>query len=241
MSALLSAKADALFRRMKWFCLLVFTGFAAALPAAETNLFVSLPEGNVLCVRAAHLTENFPDQWRALQPTNRVVGTVLDLRFADGSEAAAGAVETVFAAQKSRLVVLVNGQTRGAAAELARQLRAAGAAVVIGSTNSPGKILPDIAVDTAADAEKKFQENPFAAAGAATNAAGIFSKGDLVPFVDHMSEAELVHRKIKDGEDVEDADLTPRAAPPQPVIRDPALARAVDLLKALAVLKPARG
>jgi hypothetical protein len=226
---------------MKWFCLLAFTSFAAMLSAAETNLFFSLPESNVLCVRAAHLTENFPDQWRALQPTNRIVGTVLDLRFADGPETAAGAANTIFTTQKSRLVVLVNGQTRGAAAELARQLRAAGAAVVIGSTNTPGKISPDIAVDTAADAEKKFQENPFATTATSTNAAGIFSKGDLVPFVDHMSEAELVHRKIKDGEDSEDADLTPRAAPPQPVIRDPALARAVDLLKALAVLKPARG
>ena len=92
-----------------------------------------------------------------------------------------------------------------------------------------------------AEDEKKFLENPFATASASTNAAGIFSKGDLVPFVDHMSEAELVHRKIKDGEDVEDADLTPRATSPQPVIRDPALARAVDLLKALAVLKPSRG
>jgi hypothetical protein len=29
--------------------------------------------------------------------------------------------------------------------------------------------------------------------------------------------------------------------PAQPVIRDPSLARAVDLIKALAILKPARG
>ena len=34
---------------------------------------------------------------------------------------------------------------------------------------------------------------------------------------------------------------TPRAEPAQPVIRDPALARAVDLLKALAVLHKPRG
>jgi hypothetical protein len=59
--------------------------------------------------------------------------------------------------------------------------------------------------------------------------------------VDHMTEAELVHRKIKDGEDASDEMLSPRPAPPQPVIRDPALARAVDLLKALAILQPVRG
>jgi hypothetical protein len=40
---------------------------------------------------------------------------------------------------------------------------------------------------------------------------------------------------------VGDEVLSPRPAPPQPVIRDPALARAVDLLKALAILHPAHG
>jgi hypothetical protein len=44
---------------------------------------------------------------------------------------------------------------------------------------------------------------------------------------------------VKDGD--EDDAATPRAEPSQPVIRDPALARAVDLFKALAALHPARG
>jgi len=48
-----------------------------------------------------------------------------------------------------------------------------------------------------------------------------------------------VRRRLKDGEDsMADA---PSAAPEQPVIRDPALARAVDLFKALAVLNKSRG
>ena len=63
---------------------------------------------------------------------------------------------------------------------------------------------------------------------------------ELLAFVDHTSEADLVRKRIKDGED--DGEATqPRVEPPQPVIRDPALARAVDLLKALAALHPARG
>jgi hypothetical protein len=62
----------------------------------------------------------------------------------------------------------------------------------------------------------------------------------LLGFVDHTSEADLVRKRIKDGES-DGAIATPRAEPPQPVIRDPALARAVDLVKALAALHPARG
>ena len=224
---------------MKWFCLLIFsaTVLAGQLPAAETNVSVSILDGNILCLRAALLSKNSPDPLRALQPTNRLVGVVLDLRFADGDTVADA--EKILAAKKIRLVLLVNGQTRGAAAELARRLRGTGAGLVIGSTNLPGAMIPDITVDVPADAEKKFQENPFAVLS--IDSATPFSKSELVPFVDHMSEAELVHRKIKDGEDFDDPDLTPRVAPPQPIIRDPALARAVDLLKALAALKPARG
>jgi hypothetical protein len=62
---------------------------------------------------------------------------------------------------------------------------------------------------------------------------------EFLPFVDHTSEADLVRQRVKDGE--EDDSATPRTAPAQPVIRDPALARAVDLVKALAALKQARG
>ena len=58
---------------------------------------------------------------------------------------------------------------------------------------------------------------------------------------DHMSEAELVSKRIKDGEGEYNPALASRAEPVTPVIRDPALARAVDLLKAVAALHPARG
>jgi hypothetical protein len=64
---------------------------------------------------------------------------------------------------------------------------------------------------------------------------------DFLPFVDHMSEADLVRIRMKDGEDNAKASALPRPAPVRPVIRDPALARAVDLLKALAALHPAHG
>jgi hypothetical protein len=56
-----------------------------------------------------------------------------------------------------------------------------------------------------------------------------------------MSEAELVRKQIKDGEEDGSAVPSPHGEPASPVIRDPELARAVDLLKALAVLGKARG
>ena len=88
--------------------------------------------------------------------------------------------------------------------------------------------------------EKKFLLDPFAMT-ATNEPVSLSAKNELLPFVDHMSEAELVRKRIKDGEDGSDDSSTPRPLPAQPVIRDPSLARAVDLIKALAILKPARG
>ena len=208
--------------------------------AADAVPSATIFEGRVLCIRVAQLTDKFPSQFQSLQPTNKVAGMVLDLRLADGDAAAVSAAEKIISAQKSPLVILVNDRTRGGAAELAARLRAEKLGVVIGSANVTGEISPDIAVAVNAEDEKKFLENPFATA--TTNAPLTTAvKNELLPFVDHMTEAELVHRKIKDGEDAGEETLTPRAAPAQPVIRDPMLARAVDLLKALAILKPTRG
>ncbi len=223
-------------------CAIFFAAlFAAGAALADSQAVTdSIWETNVLCVRASRVTENFPDQLRASQPPGRTTGTVLDLRFADGDSGGVDAAVRWFAAKKSPLVILVNSQTRGAAAALAAQLRASASAIVIGSTNPPGEIAPDIAVAASLDDEKKYQENPCAAP--VTNSLGSLSatNNHLLAFVDHTSEAELVRKRIKDGDEAGNL-ATPRAEPPQPVIRDPALARAVDLLKALAVLHKPRG
>ncbi len=217
-------------------CAILFLAAALAAGAAEPAVKISVLENNVLCVRASRVPENFPEQIRAAAPTNRLAGTVLDLRFAD--DAATNAAD-YFTGQKSPLVILVNSRTRGAAAALAAQLRATVAAIVIGSTNPPGIISPDIAVAVSMDDEKKFQEDPYFKAAARPSRA-LPGTNNLLAFVDHTSEAELVRKRIKDGD--EDGEITtPRAEPSQPVIADPALARAVDLLKALAVLHKARG
>lgn len=217
-------------------CAILFLATALAAGAAEPPVKISVLDGAVLCVRASRVPENVREQIRAAAPTNHLSGTVLDLRFADG--AATNAAD-YFTRRKSPLVILVNSQTRGAAAALAAQLRTADAAVLIGSTNPPGLLSPDIAVATDLDDEKKFQDNPFFT-NAANPAGALSATNNLLAFVDHTSEAELVRKRIKDGDD--DGDITtPRTEPAQPVIHDPALARAVDLLKALAVLHKPRG
>jgi hypothetical protein len=214
---------------------LLFLSLALAAGAAEPLLKISVLDNVVLCVRASRVPDNVTEQVRAAAVPGNLSGTILDLRFADGAGTNAA---DYFVQHKSPLVILVNSQTRGAAAALATQLRASAAAVLIGSTNASKILSPDIVVAVSAEDEKKFQDDPFARTTAGP--ASLLATNNLMAFVDHTSEADLVRKRIKDGDD--DGDVSsPRPAPPQPVIRDPALARAMDLLKALAVLHPARG
>jgi len=213
----------------------VIAGLAAVLSAfaagAAEPLNVSVLENAVLCLRASRVPENVTEQVQAAAVPKHLAGTVLDLRFA--TDAAPNAAD-YFLHGQSPLVILINSQTSGAAAALATQLRTAAAAILIGSTNPPGNLLPDVIVTVSADEEKAFQNNPFFKP---TPVAGV-APTNLLAFVDHTSEADLVRKRVKDGEQDGDSS-SPRAEPAQPVIRDPALARAMDLLKALAALQPA--
>lgn len=217
----------------KFAILLLATVLSAS--AAEPALKVSLLEKNILCIRATQIPDDFAEQLQSSLPTNQLSGAVLDLRFADGSQTVS--TENFPLGQKFPLVILVNGETSGGAAELATKLRAENQGIIIGSTNATSKVTPDIVVAEDSATEKMFQQNPFArppeshAGLAATN-------NDLLPLVDHMNEAELVRKHAKDG-DLDEPNL-PRVEPKQPVIRDPELARAADLLKALAFFRAAK-
>jgi hypothetical protein len=212
---LLLAGGEAFSCQMKK-CAMLFLAAALSAAAAELPVKISVLDNAVLCVRASRVTDQFSEQLRAARPTNVLFGTILDLRSADGDR---NLTTNEFPNRKPPLVILVNGQTRGAASALAAQFR------------------PDITVAVSAADEQKFLEDPYFTAPVPVQ---LSTTNDLLPFVDHMSEADLVRRKIKDGEGAPGAAPLPRPEPP-PVIRDPALARAVDLLKALAVLHPARG
>jgi hypothetical protein len=114
-------------------------------------------------------------------------------------------------------------------------LRKARDGLVFGS--AAAEVKPDIAVAVKIEDEKKFLEDPYAAlAQPETNNASA-GTNDFAPFIDHTSEADLVREHIKDGDEDEDS-MPPHPTEPQkPFIHDPVLARAVDLIKALAVVR----
>ena len=121
------------------------------------------------------------------------------------------------------------------------------------------RVQPDIAVTVTAGDERVLFDNPYRAiATANTNSSP--ASTNFLPYVDHTSEADLVRQRQKDGKLIKapfsheelmreqggggdgDEDSAPaRAAGPQkPVIRDPVLARAVDLVKGLAIVRESR-
>lgn len=216
-------------------CAILFLLPVVSALGAGSPFQVSLLDNNILHVQTSDVGSNFTKQLEVAAPTNAISGTILDLRFADGGNASAMGY---FVGQKTPLVILVNSETRGAAATLAEQLRSAHKGIVMGSMNSASAITPDIGVTVAAGDERKFQENPFAQLSAGPPPTRPSSNAFL-PFIDHTSEADLVRKRVKDGD--QDDSASARTEPDQPVIRDPALARAVDLLKALAILKQSRG
>ena len=201
-------------------------------------------EHDALYLRVAKVGTNLAEEIRsaqsALAATNKIAGTILDLRLADGDDLdSVKATASLFAAKKLPLAILVDDETRGAAATLAEDLREARDGLIFG--DSP-EIKPDITVTVKAADEKNFLENPFGTlAQNETNAAASTNNAlYLASFVDHTTEADLVREKIKDGDQDENS-APPRASgPPKPFIRDPVLARAVDLIKGLAIVRQSR-
>lgn len=193
-------------------------------------------ENNVAYLRVGQVEKGLAAEITAarLAPatTNKIIGTILDLRFADGNDlAAAKAAANLFAMKKPPLAILVNRETRGAAVDLAASLREARDGLVFGA--AAADLQPDLPVAVDATVERALFKNPYAPMPQnETNA--ILDTNNFSPFIDHTSEADLVRAKIKDGEQDEDLPPARPAEPQKPVIHDPVLARAVDLLKALA-------
>jgi hypothetical protein len=83
-------------------------------------------------------------------------------------------------------------------------------------------------------------KNPYATR-APNNSLSAIVTNNLLSFVDHTSEADLVRQKVKDGDHPMASPLPPASKEPQkPVIEDPVLARALDLIKGLAIVHESR-
>jgi hypothetical protein len=196
-------------------------------------------EGNVAYLQVGRVGKTLADEIRAAQTTlavsNRIAGTVLDLRFAGGDDLdSAKAAADWFAAKKPLVAILVNAETRGAAAKLAEDLRGERAGLIFGSST---EVKPDIAVAVPIEDEKKYLENPFATTTAdATDSPGATT--NLLPYVDHTTEADLVRASLRSGGADESPQAASAAEPPKPFIHDPVLARGVDFIRGLAALHP---
>jgi len=219
---------------------------ATVLSRADTNNLSPVKSGilesNVAYFRVSHIAVGVADEIgaanRALTAANEIAGTILDLRFADGDDtAAATATANLFAGKKLPLAILVNDRTHGAALALATALRQNRAGLIF--STAAAAIKPDISVEENPADEKKFFDNPYAAA-ATNDFAPLTGTNDYLPWVDHTSEADLVRAKIKDGDEFENPPPARAAGPQKPVIHDPVLARAVDLIKGLAIVREFR-
>jgi hypothetical protein len=228
-------------RSCKWFVLLAAAFLAAQISARADGVLAKsgILENDVAYLRVGEVQKNLAGEIQsaqnALAATNKIAGTILDLRFANGEDlTAAKAAADLFEAKRLPLAILVNGETRGAAANLAADLRAAHDGLVFGGTAA--ELKPDIAVTVKSADEKKFLENPYAMP-AQTETNSDAGTNSFSPFIDHTSEADLVRAKIKDGDD--EQNLVPERSiePQKSFIHDPVLARAVDLIKALAVVR----
>jgi hypothetical protein len=223
------------------FLILAAISFAAQFPAHADLVKSSVLENDVAYLRVGEVGENLAGDiqsaQRTLAATNKIAGTVLDLRFASGDDLdSEKTAENLFASKKFPLAILINAETHGAAVELAKDLRETKAGLIFGEAAE--NLQPDISISVNADDEKSFLENPFGTISTnETRLASATATNDFPPFIDHTTEADLVRAKIKDGEQDENLPSERAAEPQKPFIRDPVLARAVDLIKGLAVVR----
>lgn len=100
-----------------------------------------------------------------------------------------------------------------------------------------GGLRPDIAVSVGAEEERAFYAEPYRNLGRSSVITGGAAHGKDSPA--RLNEAELI-RRMKEGQNPETPPVvtTPSVATPQ--VRDPALARALDLLKGLSVVRAAK-
>jgi hypothetical protein len=162
-----------------------------------------------------------------------------------------GAAEAVAAVLRSSGAALViGGSTAGEVARYeefalsnGRKLRLAVAPVKgsDGSFLAPTGVQPDIAVSVPEAEERGWMEDPFGASGVAASAGGAAAGTNSVAKPRRrLTEADLVRARREGKSGGQGTNAVSTAAPVTPpvrVVRDPSLARALDLLKGLSVIR----
>jgi hypothetical protein len=163
----------------------------------------------------------------------------------------AGAAEALAAVLRDADVGLILGATTAGQASLYKdfplsdgeQLRVAVAPVSLsgGRVLSRG-VVPDIAVEASLDEERAHLQDPYKDLHPAESAKADPATNRVEELRRRFNEAELV-REHKAGEEADTGDAGAAAgasAAVAPVMADPVLGRALDLLKGLAVVQPNR-
>jgi len=177
----------------------------------------------------------------------------------------AGAAEALAAVLRDSCQAMILGTTTAGEATIGRDfplkngqyLRIATAAVKVGDTGalSAGGITPDIQVSVKPEDEKAYFADPFKELPVAANLIAAFGGTPITANgtnrtsrASHITEADLIReRKERPGMELEydpPASKSGSASPDQddekPVIHDPVLGRALDLLKAISVIRQPR-
>lgn len=189
---------------------------------------------------------------RSTAKTNAITLPVVMLM----NQATSGASEALVAALRSTGVGLVVGSRSAGHTHAFKEfplsygqkigIAAGRIEVGDGQSLSEHGITPDIEVRVSLEAEKNYLENPFNATGAASGRSLNTNATDRKP-----AEAEPVQRPRRDESSLlrqrrEESDQSVEAAaavnerPAESVVQDPALARALDVLKGLALAKNRR-
>ncbi len=168
-----------------------------------------------------------------------------------------GAAEALAAVlRESGVGLLLGGPTAGSAMisqefplQTGQRLRIGTQPVKLGTGTalSPNGVQPDIAVAVKSGDERLYFENPYAQLGRSNLVAAVGPTGtnqiagtNRPARRPRATEADLV-RARRNGTSLDEESVFVRDTEPEkPLIRDPVLARAVDLLKALAVVRHSR-
>jgi C-terminal processing protease CtpA/Prc len=204
--------------------------------ASGTNYAAAARLAGQFMAEAVPLMSLGAEEYRApgnAQPFPWPVMVLVNRRTSGAAEALAEAL------RQNQVAMLLGGRTAGTAGvfeefplSTGQRLRVVTATVKLrdGAEVPPGGVEPDITVTVPLAEERAFLENPFASARS-PNASGRPAR---------LTEADLVRMRRERRE-------TPTAAPAEttpaveaPVVADPALARALDLLKGIALVRPPR-
>jgi C-terminal processing protease CtpA/Prc len=164
----------------------------------------------------------------------------------------AGAPEALAALMRQTGAGLILGSVTGGRAMIAQEfplkngdrLRIATSPIVMGdgsSVSSQG-LKPDIAVDVSSADERAYYADAFKiiprtnATGSSLSSTNLAAGTNRNIRRPRFNEAELV-RERREGASLDADDIEREAEPDKPVVHDPVLARALDLLKGLAVVR----